>query len=160
MMISGIYKQGKGEPQQKKRKHRMPNTPKTDKVRKEIRIIARAFFTTWIECTKQFRGDRVPVFIPNALKSDTQPLNRNSLEARMCAWIEQNLGDCQEKWIQILTLLMNGDPFMHHGYGCLKPPTLSWLFGFSNKNEWGINRVLNQEFDWKRNSTFRSEDGV
>ena len=45
---------------------------------------------------------------------------------------------------------------MREGYGTLPPPTLYWLFDFSNRNqEFNINRVLNQAFEWKY--TFRFE---
>jgi hypothetical protein len=153
-----ISKPRKEVPPRKKRKRNMAsNKPKTVKVRKEIRVVARAIYTTWIACTEKYRGDSVPIFIPNALKSDTQPLNQGSLEARMCGWIEQNNEDCQAKWMQILTLLMEGNDFMHKGTGGLPKPTLSWLFSFNSKRDYGINRVLNQEFDWKRG--YRSEDG-
>jgi hypothetical protein len=149
------------KPHSKKRKRNMAsNKPKTVKVSKEIRIVARAIYMTWIECTKVFRGETAPIFIPNALKSDTQPLNHGSLEARICAWVEQNPEDYQEKWKRILTLMMDGDSFMHKGCRSLQRPTLSWLFGYG-KGDWGINRVLNQEFDWlNKVAPFRSEDGI
>ncbi len=141
----------------KTRKQKMAsNKPKTIKVSKEVRTIARTFYPTWIEFTQTYRGDTAPIFIPNALKSDTQPLNRDSLEARMCGWIEQNMDDCRTKWEHILKLLKEGHRFMREGYGTLPPPTLYWLFDFSNRNqEFNINRVLNQAFEWKY--TFRFE---
>jgi hypothetical protein len=155
----------------KKRKHKMAGyKPKTVKVRKEIRQIARTFYPQWTECVKQERGDSYAPTMANALKSDTQPLNQGSLEARICAWIEENLespavtvkmaltqtDDCHTKWKHILRLLEEGHHFMHHGFGSAPPPTLAWLFSYGKAGEWNINRVYNQELDWI--PTFKSDD--
>lgn len=143
--------------------------PKTVKVRKEIRQIARTFYPQWSECVKEHRGDSYTPPLPNALKSDTQPLNRGSLEAGICAWIEENsesyvtskklqtvtVEDHQTKWQRVLSLIQEGHHYMHHGFGSAPPPTLAWLFSYG-KEEWNINRIINQELDWI--PTSKSED--
>jgi hypothetical protein len=148
-----------------KRKRKMASyKPKTVKFSKGIREVARMIYSTWIEYTKKYRGDKRPVFVPNALRSDTQPLNKGSLEARLCGWIEQNaechesatVPDCVSRWTEILRLIREEDAFMHKGYGALPPPTLEWLFSFHREGDYNVNRVLNQAFVW--NYTFRSSD--
>jgi hypothetical protein len=121
----------------------------------------------------------------DALKSDTQPLNQSSLEARICAWIEQNIAsyltsksvknansptgkswsaynfieeDCNTKWQHVLGLVQEGHHYMHHGYGSAPPPTLAWLFSYGKAGEWNINRLVNQELDWIE--TFKSDDST
>jgi hypothetical protein len=154
------------------KRKKMVHKPKTVKVRKEIRQIARTFYPSWTECVKQYRRDTYVPSMANALKSDTQPLNQGSLEARICGWIEQNIEsyvtskklqtvtveDYQTKWHYVLSLIREGHHFMNKGYGSVPPPTLAWLFSYGKAGEWNINRVVNQEFDWI--ATFKSDDST
>lgn len=154
MLISSIYKKGL----QPKRKGRMKYKVKKVKISPEIRARARIVYDTWTEALETYT-DREPTRMAPELKSDTQPVIKNSLAHAVCRWIEHNPDTWADDWACILRRVAEGDPFMQKGYGNLKPPNLAWLFGNTRNGDLGINRVIDGTLDIYKSECWGGEEG-
>jgi hypothetical protein len=123
----------------------------------EIRAVARLIYESW-DRSLQEHANRPGTPIPPELKSDTKPLAKFSLEARVCDWIVQNVDDAPQMWAEVLRRVETCE-FLQKGYKQIKNPNLNWLFSF-NYHGLGIKRVLDGTFDYWRagGSTVFSED--
>ena len=153
MLISSIYKKGL----QPKQKGRMKFKVKKVKISQEIRARARIVYDTWKEALEKYT-DQEPTRMAPELKSDTQPVIKNSLAHAVCRWIEHNPDTWIDDWASILRRIADGDELMHKGYGNLKPPNLAWLFGSTNNGDLGINRIIDGTLEMYKNQRWGGEE--
>ncbi len=119
---------------------------KTVKVDQAIRAKARIVYDTWKQALEQYTDRQATRMAPELL-SDTKALIKNSLAHAVCRWIEEHPDSWAEDWATILRRMADGDPFLHKGFGNLKPPNLAWLFGSTRNGDWGINRIIDGTLD-------------
>jgi hypothetical protein len=124
-----------------------------------VRILVRHIYKSWNEALQTHHG-REGTWMPTPLRSDTQRIERDTLPATICLWVEElGIDNARETWEQLL-LKVPTSSMIAEGYRNANPANLSWIFKNDGKGR-GIDRILDGTYEmFKGGLGYDASEGI